>query len=82
MELDDALRALGRIPKRNETIKLTVAVYQPGSIGRTPVVAVESISEGIDWDRNTVLIQPEEPLTRLSSEDLEAITFGQGTPCE
>lgn len=52
---------------------LGVVISSPGSIGGTPVVPVESISGGIDWDMGKVLIHPATPLTTLSVDDLAAI---------
>ena len=53
--------------------KLFVKVFNPGSIGGTPCVAVKRIDVGFDWDNGKVLIETDVPLTQLSPEDVAAI---------
>lgn len=43
-------------------------------IGGTPTVGVKAIHAGFDWDSNTILIYPEEQLTRLTPDEVAAIT--------
>ena len=77
MQLSDALSILQNdlILRENERrpLKLAIKIFQPGTIGGTPRVAVSRIDIGFDWDAGTIFLQPEKPLTSLSAEDVECI---------
>lgn len=77
MLLTQALEELMRdsLLRENERrpIKLAVEVFEPGRIGGTPCSMVKYLNPGFDWNAGTLLIVPSEPLTRLSTEDVEAI---------
>lgn len=55
----------------NREWKLVVKVFDPGTVGGTPCVAVKRFDIGFDWDNGKVLI--EAPLTTLTPEDVAAI---------
>lgn len=75
MELKAAIEHLSRVgihqPHRDWT--LFVKVFNPGSIGGTPCVAVRNITAGFDWDNGKLLIETDMPLTLLSPDDVAAI---------
>jgi hypothetical protein len=77
MKLDQAVGILTRpellMQHARRPHKLAVQVYDPGRIGGTPCSEVTGIHVGFDWNAGTVLISTQEPLTRLSAEDVEAI---------
>ncbi len=52
---------------------LGIIVTSPGSIGGTPLVTVESVHAGFDWNMGKVLLQPSQPLTALTADDVAAI---------
>lgn len=58
---------------RRDQTTLQVEVFRPGSIGGTPRVPVIGMNLGFDWDNGAVLLRPEQPLTTLSAEEVQAI---------
>lgn len=67
----EALRQLSQQAPANATLR--VCVFSPGSIGPAPTCEITDISSGFDWDSGKILIDTEEPLTRLSPEDVADI---------
>lgn len=58
----------------NRKINVRIVVNAPGSIGGTPCVDIKQVGFGIDWDNNTLLIFPENELTRLTLEQVNEIS--------
>lgn len=69
--IDHLSRLLARQP--NCDWKLFVKVFNPGTVGGTPCVAVTQLNFGIDWDNGKVILETEVPLTKLSGEDVADI---------
>lgn len=67
----EALRQLSQQAPANATLQ--VCVFSPGSIGPAPTCEITDISSGFDWDSGKILIDTQEPLTRLSPEDVADI---------
>jgi hypothetical protein len=76
MDLDTALGNLQRIRDADGhgRRELAIVVHSPGGLGATPCVPVSSLTGGIDWDQSRLLLAPEQPLTLLQPEQVEAIT--------
>ncbi|HBD2603793.1 hypothetical protein [Enterobacter kobei] len=74
MELQEAKEALDSFHPHKASAPLRLVIHQPGGIGGTPTVGVKAIHAGFDWDSNTILIYPEEQLTRLTPDEVAAIT--------
>ena len=74
MELQKAKEALESHYPHKASASLRLVFHQPGGIGETPTVGVKAIHAGFDWDSNTILIYPEEQLTRLTPDEVAAIT--------
>jgi len=53
--------------------EVRIVIHQPGSIGPRPSVGIQQAAYGIDWEADRFDIVPAMSLTRLSSEDVEAI---------
>ncbi|EOH1034844.1 hypothetical protein ACLMYS_003817 [Salmonella enterica] len=43
------------------------------TLGPRPTVALVSAAQGIDWDQGTLFLQPEQPLTPLTPDELAEI---------
>ena len=72
--LSTAIQDWWRMPSHKlERLSLHVVVISPGSLGGTPCVPIINMHAGFDWDNGKVLLQPETPLTRLTTEDVAAI---------
>ena len=63
-----------RSSSKSTNDKIFVKVFNPNAIGGTPTVEIESVSNGIDWDNGKIIFYPKEPLTKLTPEQVEAIT--------
>ncbi|MBC8949857.1 hypothetical protein [Xenorhabdus sp. TS4] len=74
MELQEAKGALDILHPHKASAPLRLVIHQPGGIGGTPTVGMKAIHAGFDWDSNTILIYPEEQLTRLTPDEMAAIT--------
>lgn len=76
MGLKQAVDVLGRIhaayPDRD--LRLSIMVTNPGAIGGTPGVPVVAMFEGFDWDRGVLLVQPAQPLTVLTPQQVQDIS--------
>ena len=72
-ELLNKLNWMAACGEKLSDIKLLVRTFRPGSIGPLPAVAVKSVASGIDWDHDRLLIDPENPLTELSAQQVNAI---------
>ena len=59
--------------RSNEHLTVQVEVFNPGTLGGTPRVAVTSIQAGFDWDAGVMLLKTAMPITTLSPESVEAI---------
>lgn len=75
MKVDEATDQLGGVIARqpNREWTLVVKVFNPGSVGGTPCVAVKRMDVGFDWDNGKVMIETDLPLTTLTPEDVAAI---------
>lgn len=58
--------------RRDPEIKIVVHV--PGCAGPTPSVPVVGIMAGFDWDAGQMMIEPAQPLTTLTAEQMADIT--------
>ncbi|BET96977.1 hypothetical protein [Xenorhabdus taiwanensis] len=74
MELQGTKEALDSLHSHKASAPLRLVIHQPGGIGGTPTVGMKAIHAGFDWDSNTILIYPEEQLTRLTPDEVAAIT--------
>jgi hypothetical protein len=72
-ELMDQLNKQPGEAHRIEACKLKIVVFQPGSLGGVPTVAVQQAFFGIDWNANQLMLYPTRPLTTLTPEDLAAV---------
>jgi hypothetical protein len=65
----------GAIDERDADHEVRIVVHALGSIGGTPSVSLSErgVQVGFDWDHGKLLLYPEVPLTRLTSEDVAAI---------
>lgn len=52
---------------------LEIAVVSQGSMGGSPTVKIKNMVCGIDWDAGKLIIYPEDPLIKLTPEDLEVV---------
>jgi len=68
----------------DKKIRVGIAIFRPGSLGGTPVTNVKSVDLkeleevqsahfGFDWDSKKFIIYPENDLTVLTREDVNAI---------
>lgn len=72
--VEQAIQILTRAKNyRAEPMTLRVVVYNPGTIGTTPNVAIIGMQAGIDWDNGLVLLKPARQLTALTQEQVDAI---------
>ncbi|ENE5752145.1 hypothetical protein ABNO07_003623 [Salmonella enterica subsp. enterica serovar Bareilly] len=54
--------------------RVAVPVALPhATIGALPTVAIVDVQMGIDWDSGTLFLQPEQPLTPLTPDELAEI---------
>lgn len=75
MKLNDLCKSI-EIMKSNGLgdMPVVIQVHQPGGIGGTPCVHVKGFHAGFDWDNGKLIIYPEDQLTKLSPDDVKAIT--------
>lgn len=75
MEFKKALHIMQHHVTEDERrpMKLVVVVNDPGSIGGTPCVEVETVSAGFDWDAGKMMIFPSKSLTALSPAQVDEI---------
>lgn len=76
MLLTDFIARVERINKlnnRRDDARIMIQDYRPGSLGGTPCVGIDSIHSGFDWDAGKVIITPEQKVTSLTTEEVEAI---------
>ena len=59
--------------KDPENINVGIKVHRLGAIGPTPIVDVNSIFLGFDWDNNKCIIEPEKVLKEADSDELEKL---------
>jgi hypothetical protein len=71
--LDTLKRHSGLQPRLFESQELLIQTFAPGSVGGTPGVAVVGMHPGFDWDKGRFLLQPAQPLTTLTPEDVCAV---------
>lgn len=69
-----ATRLLNFAEHDNRERRLTVRICSPGGIGGTPTVDVIGIHNGINMDLNKIVLHTDHPLTKLTPEQVEAIT--------
>lgn len=50
-----------------------IQVKRIGAIGGTPLVDIESIRAGFDWDANKIIIVPSTPLREIDRDEIKAI---------
>jgi hypothetical protein len=76
MNLRDFFGKIDRITtyKGRSEPRVVIEVHEPGSIGGTPFVEVEQVYSGIDWNAGKVLLKPAQPLTKLTREEVDAIS--------
>lgn len=62
------------LPSFSGIDRIAVRVELPhATIGALPSVVVSGVRPGIDWDKGTLFVETQQPLTPLSPEDLEEI---------
>lgn len=54
-------------------LRLVVKTCNPGGLSGHQTTEVKTVYAGIDWEAGQVIVEPAEPLTRLSPEDVKAI---------
>lgn len=59
--------------RHREQTTLHVEVFRPNAIGGTPRVAVVGMQAGFDWDRGAMLLEPAQPLTTLTPDQVADI---------
>lgn len=69
-----ATRLLNFAEHDNRERRLTVRIHSPGGIGGTPTVDVTGIHNGIGMDLNKIVLHTDHPLTKLTPEQLDAVT--------
>lgn len=76
MEFKKALHVMQHHVTEDERrpMKLVVVVNDPGSIGGTPCVEVETVAAGFDWDAGKMMIFPSKSLTALSPAQVDEIS--------
>ena len=76
MEFKNALKVMQHYVTEDERrpMKLVVVVNDPGSIGGTPCVEVETVVAGFDWDAGKMMIFPSKSLTALSPAQVDEIS--------
>lgn len=74
MQLSAALEALHQISEHAPAdATLRVSVHSPGAVGPAPACEVTNITAGFDWNSGKILIDTQEPLTRLTPEEVADI---------
>lgn len=74
MQLQEAKEAMECLLPQHNSTELRIIIHQPGGLGPSPTVGIRAIHAGFDWNSNTILIYPEEQLTRLTSDEVAVIT--------
>lgn len=69
-----ATRLLNFAEHDNRERRLTVRIHSPGGIGGTPTVDVTGIHNGVGMDLNKIILHTDYPLTKLTPEQLDAVT--------
>lgn len=69
-----ATRLLNFAEHDNRERRLTVRICSPGGIGGTPTVDVIGIHNGTGMDLSKIVLHTDHPLTKLTPEQVEAIT--------
>lgn len=64
--------ALGRAELRG--LEIFVPVVNPGTVGGSPCAAVTEVFAGFDWDSGKCFLKTEQPLSRLTTDEVAAIT--------
>lgn len=44
---------------------IVIKVFSPGSMGGTPVVHIDSINKGFDWDSNKIIIKTKDVIKKV-----------------
>ncbi len=73
MRLSELIKQLNRYVRGGDDQEIMIPVTDHGSLGPTSAVPVTSAMGGIDWDKGRIFLRPEQSLSRLSEEDVQAI---------
>ena len=73
MRLSELIEQLSRYVRDGEDQEVVIPVTDQGSLGPASAVPVTSVAGGIDWDKGRVFLRPQQSLSRLSEEDVQAI---------
>lgn len=76
LTVEDLINELttNELDERDRKRTVNIVVVNEGTMGATPTVNVKQASFGFDWDSQTFMIFPEQPLTTLSREEIEDIS--------
>lgn len=69
-ELAERLLAL---PSHKLESEVRIVIYQPGSIGGMPSVALKAAGMGIDWNGREFQLIPDAEVTKLTAEEVAAV---------
>lgn len=72
-ELKQLVDRMCEYTRHPEEITVGVEVCIPGSIGGTPIVGIDHIGIGIDWDKNKCIIKTTESVRKISSDEIRQI---------
>lgn len=75
MDFKQALQVMQHhvVEDERRPMKMVVVVNDPGRIGGTPCVDVETVAAGFDWDSGKMMIFPSKSLTALTQAQVEEI---------
>ena len=72
-ELKSFIDNIAENHKRELESTVEIVIVSQGSIGGTPTVKIKDIACGFDWDNGKLLIFTEEPVIKLTQEELEDV---------
>jgi len=76
MTIADFLQELQWVARgRHAEDRLMIKVFAPGNLGGIPCVEVAQVAAGFDWNNGQIILTPAEPLTKLTAEQVSAITM-------
>jgi hypothetical protein len=71
--LNDLKRFIEGVTEEDLGKKVEVLVVSQGSAGPTPTVKVSDVAFGFDWDTGKLLIHTQEPVIKLTPEELKSV---------
>lgn len=74
MKLNQLAKTLEHLNRgRNGEDKVCISIQVPNSIGPSPVVEIESVRHGFDWDNGKLILIPKEPLSKSEVDNIAKI---------